>query len=91
MAYNRNVCKTFRHTQNNTLIQLESQMCSEVIVCPSKETTFYDFRAPSDGFIVPADQVFTFRGLTNSNQLTAIGASGDLCYRTQYFSYSPGF
>lgn len=87
---NRNVSITFNITNNGTLKVLADQECSEVVVLCPVATTFYDYRNPSVGFLVPANTVFTFRGLTNSNQLSANGASGILCYRTQYFSYLPG-
>jgi hypothetical protein len=94
MAYytfqNRNVCKTFNITNNGTLKALADQECSEVVVLCPIATTFYDYRNPAVGFLVPANTIFTFRGLTNSNQLSANGASGLLCYRTQYFSFLPG-
>lgn len=87
---NRNVSITFNMTNNGTLQSLQNQECSEVVVLCPQSTTFYDYRNPTVGFLVPANTVFTFRGLTNSNQLSAIGASGVLCYRTQYYSFLPG-
>jgi len=52
--------------------------------------TFRDrgYTGIDEEFEVPADTQFTFRGLTNSNQLSAKGA-GNLFYRTQYFSNNP--
>jgi hypothetical protein len=86
---NRNVCKSFKLTGNNTLVPLSSQECSEVIVRPQVDYTFFDHQNPSVGFLVKALSEFTFRGLTNSNQLSATG-NGDLYYRTQMFSNLPG-
>ena len=86
---NRNVCKSFRLTGNNTKVQLEDQECSEVIVRPKHTATIFDFQNPSVGFEVAAGTEFTFRGLTNSNQLSAT-INGDLYYRTQFFGSLPG-
>lgn len=92
MAINRNVCVNYNLGLTGSLKSLGSQECSEVIVCSPVQTTFYDYRNPSVGFVVPANTVFTFRGLTDSNQLSANGANGNtLSYRTQFFSYLPGY
>lgn len=90
MAYNRNVCKSFSLAVNGTYQKLANQECSEVIVLPSATTMFADFRNPSVDFVVPANTVFTFRGLTNAWDLSAKG-SGTLSYRTQFFSNLPGY
>jgi hypothetical protein len=91
MSYqqNRNVCKSFLLNGNNTKTKLQSQECSEVIVRPQADYTFFDFRNPSVGFLVKSQTEFTFRGLTNSDQLSATG-NGDLYYRTQFFGSIPG-
>lgn len=86
---NRNVCKTFFLSGNNTKVALSSQECSEVIVRPVVNYKFFDHQNPTVEFLVAANTEFTFRGLTNSNQLSATG-NGDLYYRTQMFSNMPG-
>lgn len=86
---NRNVCKSFVLNGNNTKVTLSAQECSEVIVRPLVDYTFFDHQNPTVGFLVKANTEFTFRGLTNSNQLSATG-NGDLYYRTQMFSNMPG-
>lgn len=87
---NRNVCKSFVLSGNSTKVALSDQECSEVIVRPSGASyTFFDHQNPTVGFLVIANSEFTFRGLTNSNQLSATG-SGILYYRTQMFSNMPG-
>lgn len=92
MAYNRNVCKTFNLTVTTNLQKLADQECSEVIVLPPKDTSFFDYRNPGIGFLVPANTVFTFRGLTNASELSASGSGGGtLSYRTQFFSHLPGY
>lgn len=90
MAINRNVCKSFSLGVNGSYQKLADQECSEVIVIPSAATTFADYRNPGVEFVVPPNTVFTFRGLTNATELSAKG-SGTLSYRTQFFSYSPGY
>ena len=92
---NRNFCKTFNLSlTNNNIVGLTTQECSEVVVMSTISTTYYDHMNPSVGFIVPANVEFTFRGLTNCNQLSAKvttnGTTGTLYYRTQYFSFMPG-
>lgn len=88
---NRNFCKTFNLSLTTGTLGLASQECSEVVILATVSTTYYDHMNPSVGFIVPANVEFTFRGLTNSNQLSAKGSTtGTLYYRTQYFSFMPG-
>jgi hypothetical protein len=91
---NRNVCKTFTipTLTSPAKIQLADQECSEVIVTVSSggNAVIYDPQS-AVGFTLPAGfagQEFTFRGLTNANQLSATG-SGTLYYRTQFFSFFP--
>jgi hypothetical protein len=86
---NRNICKTFYINGNNVKTKLSDQECSEVIVRPLVDYTFYDYQNPNVGFLVKANTEFLFLGLTNSNQLSATG-NGDLYYRTHMFSNLPG-
>ena len=93
MAFtNRNFCKSFNLSLTTNLAGLVDQECSEVVVMSTVSTTYYDYKNPTVGFIVPANVEFTFRGFTNSNQLSAKGTttSGTLYYRTQYYSFNPG-
>lgn len=84
---NRNFCKSFTLTLNGNTQALATQECSEVIVSSSDAVTYYDYRNPGVGFLVPANTIFTFRGLTDSNQLSANGTSNKVVYyRTQYFT-----
>lgn len=87
--FNRNVCKSFFLTGNNVKVKLQSQECSEVIIRAKHVATIFDFQNPSVGFEVAAGTEFTFRGLTNSDQLSAT-CNGDLYYRTQFFGSIPG-
>ena len=92
MAFiNRNVCKTFliASLANPAKTALANQECSEVVVMPhGTNTLIYDHQNPTVGFYVPQHTEFTFRGLTNANQLSATG-TGLLSYRTQFFSNFP--
>ena len=86
MAFtNRNYCKTFNLALNGTAQKLADQECTEVIVSCSSIVNVYDKANPAVPFVVPANTVFTFRGVTNSFDLSASG-SGTLSYRTQYYS-----
>lgn len=88
---NRNVCKTFNLSATTALKGLSAQECSEVVVLCTVNVTYYDHMNPTVGFLVPANTEFTFRGLSNSNQLSAIAASNAIVYyRTQYFGSIPG-
>jgi hypothetical protein len=84
--FNRNVCRTFNLT-TSSLKQFESQECSEVIVLARTGTTnaavnVYDRSNPSVPWPIEAGKEFIFRGVTNSNQLSA---DKDCTYRTQYY------
>lgn len=87
--FNRNTCKSFALTASGSLQCFQDQECSEVIVVPRGTILVYDHMNPTVGFQVIANQEFTFRGLTNSNQLSATG-SGVVYYRTQFYSNLPG-
>lgn len=90
--YNVNTCKSFALTITTGLCAFPSQVCSEVIV---KNTTgqgvlIYDQdnSTNANAFALSANDEFTFRGLTNSNQVSAktTAGSGTLSLRTQFFS-----
>jgi hypothetical protein len=90
---NRNLCKTFTIATLTSPAKtaLANQECSEVVVLPHGTGTFiFDHQNPTVGFYVPQHMEFTFRGITNSNQVSATGnADGMLNYRTQFFSNFP--
>ena len=88
---NRNVCKTFTLAAPQTKAKLASQECSEVIVVShGGVATVYDYNNPNVGFVLPGGVEFTFRGITNSDQVSAtIGGGIVLSYRTQFFSNFP--
>jgi hypothetical protein len=79
------------------------QPCSEIILInrTGGVVTIYDKNngpftagAPtgaggSRGFVLKDDEQFTFRGITNVNEVSAYGAEGHIQYRAQFFSYNP--
>ena len=82
---NRNFCKTFSLAIDGSIKKLADQECSEVIVCAPNATTIYDKTNPTVGFYVPKDVLMSFKGVTNSSDLSASG-TGTLYYRTQFYS-----
>jgi len=84
---NLNTCRTF---VTDALV-FPDQICGEVIVINrlASPITINDAGhvGAEFGFILNPDESFTFRGVTNSNSLTA-SVSG-LTIRTQFYSNSP--
>jgi hypothetical protein len=92
--YNINDCKSFKQTIGTLLVSLTSYPCSEVIIVNKTggAVSIYDngYTAANNAFLLGNNESFTFRGVTNSNMISAIAASsGDIYYRTQYFSLLP--
>lgn len=99
MAFsNTNVCRNNTATLNaSTYVELANQECSEIIVVgPTGGVHISDGGGggngsadPTDGtsLLVPADAVVTFRGITNSNDLSAKATTGTptLYYRSQFY------
>jgi hypothetical protein len=92
--FNQNDCRSFKQTIGATLVQLSSYPCSEVIITnrTSGNVTIYDNglnNAASAMLLIPND-TYTFRGITNTSVVSASAVStGDIYYRTQYFSVLP--
>ena len=92
--FNINECRSFKQTISTNLVALTAQPCSEVIIVNKTggTVTIYDngYSASNFGFLLASNESFTFRGITNTNVVSAIAASsGDIYYRTQYFSLLP--
>ena len=95
---NRNVCKSFKQQVSTTWTALTAQECSEVIIVNKNgandlliHTDNSNPSAPvntSNEFLLENDDSFTFRGITNANQVSAKGTAGDIYYRTQFYSSS---
>jgi hypothetical protein len=90
---NRNFCKSFQSILNSSsYVILSSQECSEatLIFYSSSSTDWVDVKDPNNPsvpFRIVANKYFTFRGLTDSSQLSAIAYTGNpiLYYRTQFY------
>ena len=97
---NRNVCKSWKQTATTSWTSLTAQECSEVIIVNKTggndliiHTDNSDPTAPAtthNSFLLENDDSFTFRGITNCNQVSAkkSSGSGDFYYRTQFYSSS---
>jgi len=88
---NLNKCRSYKIAIAG-LTKLVDQRCSEVIIVnrTGAEILVYDsgFDAAENAFALGDQESFTFRGVTNSDQITANG-TGDIYIRTQFFSNSP--
>lgn len=92
--YNLNECRSFNQTTTTNLTRLSSQTCSEVILYNRTGNTLsaYDcgYATEPFAFLLKNDESMTFRGLTNSDQLsTKAAVTGSIFFRTQYFSSNP--
>tara|TARA_Y100000310_G_scaffold301929_1_gene338801 strand:+ start:314 stop:661 length:348 start_codon:yes stop_codon:yes gene_type:complete len=99
--FNTNQCRSFAQTIVTTAVtQLTAQPCSEVILVNRTGATLSAFdqnyiftnnkTVSAFAMTVKTDESFTFRGLTNSDQLSVIGSSaGMINFRTQFFSSNP--
>lgn len=92
---NLNKCRSFNQTLpgGTAKTPLVDQICSEVIIVNRTGNggiTIFDngYDAPENAFILSDGESATFRGITNTNQVSAVG-DGNIYYRTQYFSNSP--
>ena len=95
MAFtNKNICKNKQITLSNSEYQeLADQECSEIVVVgPTNGVYISDDSGVGDqddtAFFVPANEIMTFRGITNATSLSAKSGSGTptLYYRTQLYS-----
>ena len=83
-----NKCKTFSVASTTNLTQLSSQECTEVdffTTAAAGTISIYSESDTSTGFPLPSGQVYTFVGVTNSDQLSAKG-TGTVYYRTKYYN-----
>ena len=92
---NKNDCKSFNQILTTAYKPLSTLDCSEVIVVNKTGDVIYiyDESSPLDSpMLMDDNDVFTFRGVTNSNQLSAKGttanllSSNPLYFRTQDYS-----
>ena len=99
---NKNVCRNKESAAlaTGTWLELADERCSEIVVVgPANGAWISDGGGlrngsadPSDAtmFFVPENVIMSFRGLTNSNDLSAKAGSGTpkMYYRTQYYTMS---
>lgn len=94
-SINVNQSKSFNQNISTSLVKLSSQECSEVIISnkTGQGVLVYDNNNFSDAFsfMLSANDVFTFTGVTDSSQISAktTGGSGVLYYRTKMYSNLP--
>jgi hypothetical protein len=94
---NRNTCQSFSGRFSTTYLKLSGGTpCGEVIVYNADSTNgiLINHENLSDGtkdFLVAPGKEFTFRGLTNSSQVSAKSTTGTVTiyWRTQLYSSNP--
>lgn len=91
---NINKCRSFNQSITTSLTPLVDQVCSEVIIVnrTSDDIVIKDqgFESDDNGFLLKTQESATFRGITNTNQVSAIAdVAGTIYYRTQFYSNSP--
>ena len=88
---NLNKCRSYKIAIDG-LTKLVDQSCSEVVVInrTGADITIKDsgYSDDANAFVLGDKESFTFRGVTNSDQLSATG-TGDVYIRTQFYSNSP--
>lgn len=88
---NLNQCRSFKVTLAG-LTKLPDQLCSEAVIVnrTGADILIYDndYGAVENGFVLGNLESTTFRGVTNSDQISANG-TGDIYIRTQFYSNSP--
>jgi len=72
----------------------QGQPCSEVIITNrtggNLTITDQNHHGGAHGMLLADNDTYTFRGLTNVNQVSAVAAqAGPIYYRTQFFSSNP--
>lgn len=97
---NLNICHSVTDTFTTTFTKLSSFTAGEVIILnlgsfPLRVWDVNSLQTPSISslacFTIPPSADMTFRGLTNSDQVSAafLSGTGLVSYRTQYFSSNP--
>jgi hypothetical protein len=93
---NLNKCRSFNQAIAESLTPLVDQICSEVIIVnrTNQPILVFDngYSDAQNGFKLASLESATFRGITNTNQVSAkstASGTGDIYYRTQFYSNSP--
>lgn len=93
--YNINDCKSFRQTVTaGSLVALSAYPCSEVLIVNRTGGNILVFDnnnfSVQNSFLMKNDEQYTFRGLTSTSVVSTSGAAtGDIYYRSQYYSLLP--
>lgn len=97
---NLNICTSMTQTFGTALTQLSSYVCSEVYFVnldATNDLIIIDYKvlnptlSGNNYFRLQKGKEVTIRGITNSNQLSAMSTAStvQVAMRTQYFSYLP--
>lgn len=91
---NLNSCKSFNQVLSTSLVALSAQVCSEVIIYnkTGSDILLYDSNNFSalNAFLISNNDSFVVRGITNTNQVSAVASTaGTIYYRTQFYSNNP--
>lgn len=93
MAFtNLNECHSRNYTATTAFAALDTLECSEVIVINKTgqgvHVNHEDIADVTKNILLDDNDTFTFRGLTNADQLSAqtVSGTGTLYYRTQFYS-----
>lgn len=95
MFSNLNQSKSFNQVLTTNLARLSSQECSEVIISNKTGQGILVFDnnnfGATNGFLLSANDTFTFAGVSDCDQLSArtVAGTGTVYYRTQMFSNTP--
>lgn len=92
MFSNLNQCKSFNQVLTTNLAGFSSQECSQVTISNKTGQGILIFdnnnTDASNGFLLSANDVFTFLGVSDCNQLSAktTAGTGTVYYRTQFYN-----
>ena len=93
MYKNKDNPKSFKQEINGTLTKLNHWECSEVVIINRSGDSILIFDNnnvdPDDHLLILDGESMTFRGLTNSESVSALtenGATGDIYVRANFYS-----
>jgi len=93
--YNINDCKSFRQRlTTGVLAALSAYPCSEVLIVNRTGGNIVVFDNNNfdnqNSFLMKTDEQYTFRGITSTSVVsTSAAVTGDIFYRSQYYSLLP--
>lgn len=95
LFYNINDCKSFKQRLTSGVVaSLSAYPCSEVLIVNRTGGNIVVFDNNNFGdlnsFLMKNDEQYTFRGLTSTSVVsTSAAATGDIYYRSQFYSLLP--